>query len=461
MEQWIGEECAGVEFGDKRLNERYTIILEKFYSAPDNSIPSSCGGWNETIGAYRFLHNTKVTPDKILECHIKATKERLKEVSTLLLIQDTSSIDYTGSRSSVKLGHLEDSHHRGLFVHPTIAVTADKINLGLIDFDIWTRDIETLGKKAIRKEKPIEDKESYRWLESYRSANELSKQYPEKRIISIGDRESDIYETFTEATQADAKAKLLVRAAQNRRLAMEQEETRLLWPSMEASKELGEKEISIPTIKNRPARNVTLQIKAKEVTIKAPYRKGKKLNDIKLWAVLAVEEEPPSESDKVEWLLLTTLQIGSLQDALDIVEYYSIRWQIEIYFRTLKGGCQIEEMQLEDAESLENAIAIYMVIAWRIQYLLMLGRQCPNLCADIVFSEAEWKVMYIVKDMPIPELPPSINDMIIMIASIGGYLARKHDGPPGVKTFWTGLMKLSDYTTVFTKMTKKKDVYNH
>jgi hypothetical protein len=460
MEQWISEECAFVEFGDKRLNERYTIMLENLYSAPDGSIPSSCGGWTETMGAYRFLHNPKVTPNKIMDGHIKGTKERLKELNTLLLIQDTSSIDYTGSRSSDNLGHLEDSRHRGLFVHPTIAVTTDRINLGLIDFDIWTRDLETIGKKSSRKQKPIEEKESYRWLKSYKSANELAKQNPGKKIISIGDRESDIYESFEEATQEDSKAILLVRAAQNRRLAMEQEETRLLWPALEASEKLGEKEISIPATRNRPARNVILEIKAREVTIKSPYRKGKRLKDIKLWAVLVVESNPPSEKDKIEWLLLTTLQIRSLQDALDIVEYYSIRWQIEIYFRTLKGGCQIEELQLEDVESLENAIAIYMVIAWRIQYLLMLGRQCPDLPSDIVFSEPEWKVMFVVKEKPIPEMPPSLNEIIIMIASIGGYLGRKHDGPPGVQTFWTGLMKLWDYATVYEKMTMKKDVYN-
>lgn len=175
-----------------------------------------------------------------MEGHKQATLDRIShnESAFMLAIQDTTSVDLTDHRSSDHLGHIENSNHRGLFVHPTIAVTPLRVNLGLIDVEIWTRDLATKGKKKDRKEKAIEDKESYRWLLSYQSANRLAEQFPEKTIVSIGDREYDIYEAFESANSEGSKAKILVRAAQNRKLATEHEETKLLWSVLESSEEL-------------------------------------------------------------------------------------------------------------------------------------------------------------------------------------------------------------------------------
>lgn len=460
MDQWIKEECAKQDFGDQRLVNRYGLILEKFSKSPQESIPSSCKGWRDTNGAYRFFRNPKVNSSKILGGHIECTKERLSGIQTLLLIQDTTSLDYTGNRSTNKLGHLEESSHRGFLLHPTIVETVDRINLGILDFELWTRDIETLGKCKEHKQKPIEDKESYRWLKSFKTADALARQYPEKRIISISDREGDIFELFKETSKDDSRAEIIIRASQNRRLVDEKGEINLLWSVLENSAIIGEKELTLPPTHKREGRDILLQIKTSEITIKAPYRKNQKLNSIKLYAVLAEEKEAANDTEKIEWLLLTTLNIQRLEQAIEVLDFYTVRWQIEIYFHTLKGGCQVEELQLEDVENLENAISIYMIIAWRIQYLLMLGRQCPDLPADVVFTESECRVIYVAKELPLPDKVPTLNEMIKMTASLGGYLGRKHDGPPGVKTFWIGLTILWHYSSIFTKIIERKDVYN-
>lgn len=460
MEEWILNECLSTDFGDLRLSKRYYIILKDFSTMPMQSIPSSCGGWTETTGAYRFLHNPSVTPERIFSEHIVSTRNRIKNVDTILLIQDSTSIDYTGNRISDKVGHLENSNHRGLILHSTIAVTPDYVNLGNFDFDMWTRDINDIGKKSKRKQLPIEEKESYYWLKSYQASNQLAQEISDTRVISIGDREYDIYEVFEAATAPDSRAHLITRAAQDRRVALSNAETSLLWQTLESSKELGTKEILVPKTKAHEARESVLSIRAERITLKAPYRKGKKLKDLQLSAVLAVETNPPSETDKVEWLLLTTLEINNLNDALEIVEYYSIRWQIEMYFKILKSGCDIEKLQLETIESIENAIAIYMIVAWRIQYILMLNRQCPDLPADVIFSESEWKAMYIIKEKPFPEVVPSLQEVVLFISMQGGFLNRKGDKGPGVKTFWTGLIKLAHYSMIYEKIVKRKDVYN-
>lgn len=462
MEQWIESEYHYSDYGDKRLTKRYKSILNNLSHTPKESIPCSSGGWGETLAVYRFLNNEKVSFDKILAGHKQATLERIKNYNenVILAVQDTTSIDLTGHRSSQHLGNIENSNHRGLFIHPTLAITPNRVNLGIIDVQKWIRDISTLGKKKDRKTKKIEDKESYRWLLSYQSADKLAGQIPGKTVVSVGDREYDIYEAFAAATSESSKAKILIRAAQNRKLALSNAETSLLWEHLENSKELGEKELIITQTKQHQARTAILSITAQEVTLKAPYRKGEKLSDITLNAILVTEKSSPSDKDKIEWLLLTTLEVKNISDALSVIDYYSCRWQIEMYFRVLKGGCEVEKLQLEQPESIENALAIYMVISWRIQYLLMYGRECPNLPSDLLFSEEEWKSIYIIKDEAIPDTAPPLNLMIIMIASLGGYLNRKNDSPPGVKTFWTGMVKLKNYAHMYAKMIKRKDVYN-
>ena len=163
-------------------------------------------------------------------------------------------------------------------------------------------------------------------------------------------------------------------------------------------------------------------------------------------AILAWEETPPEGVEPIEWLLLTNLEIPSAQDAREKVQWYVCRWQIEVYFRILKSGCRVEELQLQERDRLEVALALYMIIAWRVLYLIMLGRTLPEISCEAVLAPEEWKAVYLVtqKKKP-PSQPPALQEMLVLIATLGGFLARKGDGPPGPKALWIGLQRTHDF----------------
>ena len=191
---WSIEETKSANFGDQRLNKRYGCLLNSLASSPNKSIPASCNGWGETIAAYRFFNHEDVTEAGILAPHKKATLERIKNEKIVLIPQDTTQIDFTGRKSLSGIGYLSKESGQGFYLHPCIAVTPDRCCLGVVDIQTWTRD--ELDGKEKRKTKPIEEKESYRWIKGYQAANEIAHAAPNTVVVSISDREGDIYEHF-------------------------------------------------------------------------------------------------------------------------------------------------------------------------------------------------------------------------------------------------------------------------
>ena len=454
MKNWVINETSTSYFGDERLSSRFELILDQVSERPFESLPASLKGNSETMAAYRFWNNDKVRFDKVLSPHSNASLSRIEREEVILAVQDTTSLDYTTKKSGTKLGHLESENHRGLFLHPTLLVNPQGISLGIYSAKVWTRDINDIGKKDRRKQLPIEQKESYHWIESYHDACEIADKYPDKIIVSVGDREYDIYETFVEANKTGNNAELVLRAAQNRRtIPMYGDEIELLWDALESSPIIGKVKVHIPRSKDRKGRNVLLNIRIKEIFLKAPARKSKEMPDVKIYAVMVNEKKPPAGIEPIEWLLLTTLQITDLESAVKILKYYRCRWQIEIFFKILKSGCKVEELQLEEQYRLEPCIALYMIIAWRVLFLVMLGRKCPDLPAEAVFDKDECEILYIMKNKKKPpNQSPKLNYVLKMIASFGGYLGRKNDGEPGPKHIWIGLRRLADFTDTYKQI---------
>lgn len=446
--EWIATEIAKVDFGDKRLNKRLGNILERLSSKPTCSIPASCSGWHETKAAYRFFDNPEVTSDVILESHKLASIERIKLENIVLLIQDSSEIDYTGHEAKSGLGVLNSPNRKGFFLHPLIAVTPERVCLGVVDCQEMIRT-KLIGRNTTDyMRKPIEEKESYRWLKGYRVSNDISSCAPNTLIVNICDREGDIYEFFDESPACrdiHNKAEWIVRAAQNRSLVTEDNRSKnKLFDFMKTAPLIGDISFEMPSAKGRKSRKVTQQIRAAEVLLKAP--KGKKLQNLKVRAVYCHEKNTPKGEEPINWLLLTSLQLDDSQRVLDVINWYLCRWQIEIYFKVLKSGCKIEELQLETMDRLLPCLALYMIIAWRVMYVAMLGRSCPAMSCDILFEEREWKSVYAVSyKKPPPSKPPSLNDMVRLIAKLGGHLGRKRDGYPGAQTIWIGLQRVRDF----------------
>lgn len=440
---WALDEMSSVKLGDKRLDRRVAQVLEQLGNKPTPSIPTACKGWAETLAAYRLFDNDKVTMEKVLASHERATMARIGQQAVVLCLEDTTEVDYSDKKETTGLGPLTYEARQGLLLHPTLAVTPDRVPLGCLRGFVWTRDPELHGKEKKRWKIAIEEKESFRWIEGYRRVSRLATEVPQTRLVYVADRESDIYEMFVAAQSAQGqRADLLIRVAQDRKLF----DGGKLWEQAEKSPVLGTVEFDLPKRDKQPGRRVVQALRAVRVKLKAPYRKDKKLPDVEVTVILAKEENPPSGMEPVEWMLLTTRSVTTLDEAAQMMQWYLCRWQIEVFFHILKNGCKIEKLQLEHVDRLKPAIALYMIIAWRVLYLAMLGRKCPDLPCDAVFDTEEWQAVYIVtKGAHPPQQPPRLNEMVKMIASYGGYLNRKGDGEPGPKTLWIGLQRVRDF----------------
>jgi Transposase Tn5 dimerisation domain/Transposase DNA-binding len=474
MQSWIPAETATASFGDERLNERFPRLLDRMSQQPALKFPAACKGNAEAQAAYRFVNNDKVDPHKVFRPHRDATIERIRirKPPVVLIPQDTTEVDVTRRHEVMKdAGPLNDPGRVGFFVHAMMALTPERLPLGVIEADFHARDPDEFvrsaakdaaTKRAERWAKPIEDKESVRWLEGYRAACRVAEEVPETTVVSLSDSEGDIFECLLEGRRVAGrrKAEWIIRACQDRALVCDDPS------SGGAATSLRERLVAAPILDRltievrkrepkskdqrkrkqpRAARTAEVTVRAARVRLRGPARPGGKLADVDVNVVLVREEAPPPGEEPVEWILLTSLPINEVEEVLRVIGYYCCRWQIEIYFRILKSGCKVEESQLETAEAFLPYLSLCMIVAWRVQYVMMLGRDCPELPCDIAFDDDEWRAVYaVVKGETPPAEPPSMGTMVKMIASLGGYLGRKCDGEPGPKAMWVGLRRMSD-----------------
>jgi len=461
----LKDEVRGAALGDQRLTKRLGKVIEELGAKPTMSVPAATRGRAEMEAAYRFFDNDKVSPEKILQPHIEATRERISQAEVVLLVQDTTDIDLTRPNQQVKgAGPLEYDTRRGVFFHPLLAFNSQGLPLGVAWQKSWTRN--KIKKKRTKKERddwhrktPIEGKESFRWIEGMRAARDVAEACPRTTCVCIADSDADVYELFCESRSTSrGEVHFLVRACQNR--STRAPDTKLLAATRgtpclfrcsvnvraRTAKRVTETRKRQET---RGARIAELEVRATTVTVRPPYRQGRKLAEVTLNVVLAEESNPPDGVTPIQWLLVTTLPIDNPEQVQQVVSYYSIRWQIEIYFRTLKSGCRIEKRQFETLERILNCLAVYSIIAWKIMYLCRLGRECPDLDCEIIFEPSEWKSVYMtVRQEDPPSTPPTLNEMIRMIASLGGYVIRRST-QPGTQTLWLGLQRVHDLSTAW------------
>jgi len=441
----LQNELSEMNAGDKRLVKRSMKLLETLGGKPQQSIPAACGGWHETKAAYRLFDNDKVTAQSLLEPHRDKTLERMKAYPVVLCAEDTSELDYTGKTDIKGLGSLNYEARQGMYLHPMLAITRDRLCLGVLDNLSWVRKKGSLGKKKKAK-RPIGEKESSRWLRGYLACCDDQEDLAETQLVYLADRESDLYELYQAAEKRKSlglsAASWLIRGQHNRLL----EGGERLLDTLNNTTALGEIEFDVPAGRARKARHVIQQLYATQITLKRANQRGEKQTKTKVTAILAKEENPPEGETAIEWFLLSSDNIETFDEVAERIRWYLCRWQIEIFFKILKSGCKVEELQLEKKERLEPALTLYMIIAWRILYLTTLGRTCSELPCDIVFETEEWQAAYLVSHrQPPPETPPTINEMIRTISTFGGFLNRKNDGEPGVQTLWIGLQRVKDF----------------
>ena len=496
---WCREEFESINLGDTRLDNRFLKTAALMASRPMASINDACGSWRDAKAAYRLFSNENCAPDEIRRAHLESTLKRIESHERILVIQDSSTLNFNNHTATEGLGGVGQrastrQQSQGLWMHTALAVvphsslaSKDGIPLGIIHQKIWARSNE----KKIRKPTgiPIEEKESYKWIESLESTFAVSTEKTE--FVTVCDREGDIYEFLHYAQSIGSK--FLVRSNADRRLWPEirwnpQEDGRVgVKPGNTLRKHLSKQPVVKTHVVNvprkaglHPAREATVEVLWGEVEFAPPTWPAEltaivdKMDPVHAFAIWVKEINPPKdivdpdletlEAQRkksprrrkmtkgenplapLEWLLLTNVEVKNIDDAMERVRWYEQRWQIESYHKIIKSGCAVEKCRLEHADRLEKYIALSCVIAWRIHWMSLTSRRKPRASAEEILSKAEWQALYckIHRTNVPPKKPPTIYEANRWIAQLGGFLARKSDGEPGTTTLWRGWQRLHD-----------------
>jgi hypothetical protein len=429
--QWAEQEFGEARLGDRRLSERLLRLAACFLLQPTASIPKACGAWSQTKAAYRFFSHPDVNSDDLIEPHLQQTAVRMAAERRVLVIQDTTGLNY-GERAGLGLVGSGPDGAKGLWLHTSMAFTPAGQSLGLVQVQHWRRDPEDFGKAARCQSRAIVEKESHRWVKSFERCVALAKQMPGTELINVADREGDIYELFHGAT-AHPEVGVLVRARHNRRTT-----SGLLFDELvEGCPVAGTLAVRVPRRPGKKARTATLELSYHAVTINRPRTKR---DPLRLWVIDA--REPNRGRDGLHWRLLTNRPVEDPTAAQEYIGMYAVRWQIEEYHRVLKSGCQTEARQLESAEPLLKVLMIDLVVAWRVLQLNRLARSSPDSPAAAHFGAQELQVLRASTRQPAAS-GWTLRQAVRAVAQLGGFLARASDGEPGAMTLWRGLEVLA------------------
>jgi hypothetical protein len=440
-ENWVSQEMKTLELGEERLEKRTIKIISDFSRNPTGSIPAFCGERAASQATYNYCRNKGVEPAAIISGHRQATLKRIEagNYRRILAVQDTTEYNFNHHPATRGLGPLDNAQVKGFFAHSTLAVSEEGLPLGLLAQQMWVRE-ETEGPKD--KNRPLEQKESYKWL---KALEQSSRDIPaEVEVVQVSDQESDIYEYFVHPRPDHTE--LLVRAYHSRAVIGEQNN---IHTTLYTSPVRGKVEVDIRQTPKRSARTAVCQVYYKRVKLRPPKKRPglpPDLKPVKLWAILIREVRPPAGEPAVEWLLLTTLAVDNFDQACQIIKYYTFRWLVERFHFVLKSGCALEDRQLRHVDRLQRFLALANVVAWRLLWLTYLGRGNPDLPCTVAFEDYEWQALYsfIHKTAIVPQDPPTLQQATLWLAKLGGFLARKSDGDPGVKVLWRGWRRLVD-----------------
>lgn len=462
---WVIDEMQTADLKDERLDNRLREVLSQLGEHPAASIPAACGGHAEMTAAYRFFDNEKATFACILAPHAEATRRRVAQQAVVVMAQDTTETDLTRPDQQVTgAGPLDGGARWGAFLHPLHAFTPDGTPLGTLHAEAWVREGETRCASMSRAERsaiPIEEKESHRWVRMIRQAAEEASRCRSTQVICVADSEADIYEVLVEGSAEPHRVDWIVRACQDRVLVCEDGEPtaeKYLWEQVLVEPVLFTHTIHVRGRKAkvacetrgrrqpRESRKAQVEVRVTRMTLRAPRRPDRRLPPVTVNGVLVREVNPPNAEEPVEWLLLTSLPVDHVEAVRLVIQYYCVRWMIEVLFRVLKSGCRVEERRFEHIDRMLPCLAVYLIAAWRTLYVTRLGRSCPDISCEAVFEPAEWKSVWkVVQRTAPPRTAPPLGRMIRLVAQLGGYVDRKGSGPPGPQTVWIGLQRMHDF----------------
>ncbi|WP_263596977.1 IS4 family transposase [Pandoraea sputorum] len=376
-----------MNLGDARLSYRLVALARQLSASPHTSLPQALSP-AELKAAYRFFDNDQIDTDGVLAPHIAQTLHRMEQIPVVLAIQDTTEFNLTHLPATEGLWRGTGGNERGFLMHSLLAVSPEGLPLGVLGMKTWARPEGTEGRAALRKFRPIHEKESIKWIEGLAHLSALKSRCEHTQLIGIGDRESDVYELF--AAQHPDGVDWLVRAAWNRCACHPQ---RYLWQTVLDTPAAGQTELQVPARGTRPQRTARLTLRYACVRLRPPQTRTR-LPELDVFAVHVIEDEPPANIEPIEWMLLTSVPTHSPAQALERLQWYARRWTIETWHRVLKSGCRIEARQFGTLERFVRATSLFAVIAWRILYTTLLARLDGDLPCEVVLQPVEWQALY-------------------------------------------------------------------
>jgi hypothetical protein len=429
---------------DKRLRRRMGKMVEQISRAPDKTLPEIFGEWKDTKAAYRFLDNERVTHGELVKGQAAETYQRIgeREEKWMLLVQDSTDFDFSHHPGSQGMGRLENEHMSGFLVHSTLAVSGQGVPLGLVEQQVWVREEETAGQRHQRHKRPFEEKESYKWVKGLPAAEPGQT----VRQITVCDREADIYEFFDEVLNRNMD--FIVRATRERDMDTGQGK---LFAQVRQLPVAHRYTLSLQRRPDRDPRLAQVELRYGSLSLKAPLRAKTERSSLTVQVVEVYEPHPPQGENAVHWVLLTSLAVTNLEQAQQVVEWYTCRWLIERFHYVLKSGCRLEERQLRERPRLERLLGLFNLVAWNLLWLTYQTRHTPDASCEAALTTYQWQALfaYIHRTRHIPASPPSLHDATRWIAQLGGFLGRKGDGEPGVKVLWRGWQRLQDISSAW------------
>lgn len=442
---WAVTEVGGADFGDARLTQRLVQLINRLSERPDTSIPQACASWAMTKASYRFFANPRVTPAAIVAAHRRTTVQRVAQYPVILAVQDSTTLNFPLHRHTQGLGPIGPAGLSGFFLHSCLAVSPDGVPLGLVGGMTWVRPPESKDSHRTHKHRPLADKESRRGIDLMDAA---TADLPSTtRVIRVADREADRIDVFVHATQTGHD--VVVRAAWDRRGV---EPAGSLGATVAAQPVLGTVAVAVPRHDDAPSRPAVVTLRSARVTLRPPpHRRAEHLAAPTVTAVWVREASPPDSTPPLDGMLLTTLPVDDLTAAETVVRSYTYRGRVERYHYVLKSGCHVEDLPLETFDRLDRALAVYRIVAWRLLWLTYWAREQPDQPCTTVLRPAEWAALYAAhtrRPEPSPA-PVDLRTAVRWIAQLGGFLGRRGDGAPGVKTLWRGYRRWEDLTVMW------------
>lgn len=448
---WSDEEFAGVDFGDRRRTRRFLRVVAAWWARLGPSVASNCQGWAEQMAGYRLFACARVTLPAVLAPHRRLTLARAAAAPVVLLAQDTTELVYAGkpiARTPGAVGPLNTLRRVGLQAHLQYALTPDRHPLGVLDVRLWARTaLQDKARTRAHKQQPLSAKESYRWFRGYRTACALQRLVPTTQVVSLADREGDIYEVLVAAQRRPAGAAYVIRACQDRAVALGQgagRRTQSLRLLLRLSPARGAATLTVPAGPGRTARTAMVTLHAQTVTFRPPARATGALPPVTVQAVMVREVDPPAGEAPIEWVLLTALPIDTRPAVQRIVQYYACRWEIEVFFRLWKSGCQVEALPWHTRDRLAPCLAMCAVLAWRLHLFGRLEHTQPDAPCTVAFSDREWQVIAVLATAESPTTPPTVRQVLRWLAQLGGFAGRRADGPPGPLVLMRGWLRVQE-----------------